>query len=1043
MAAPATTRLIVLASLGLSLSSSIGAQAPIADRLPLTPDPKMDPLGKECLGRITPALLESGGRFTAKVRKAYADWCWADLRHDLLMKNQPVDPDALAEVESDPVLKDAVSIAVYPPDPSILQNYAEIRAKLGPAFTKKYRNLSIAVALARRIKGVESDPNVEVGRENQRPVWAYVPLNRPANEAEKQFIAHIADFMHSKGCSALELYNSDGLRHELADFCSDNNVNQKYLSEIGKNPTFGERIKNAMVANGQRPAARTSQPDCITWLKHVASLYESNPSSVPPGMTWPLFSLTATPWPLLMPLSHSVPLDEANYLWETYQGLHGDDRYHTYGPYRDDLTEMPDELLPSRWFWNAVPDQIVHGGECMPISLATIDLYASLGKPSGSACQPGHANLVSFGNEIGTWKADIEQDFAGGARVTQSQWFFDDPARGDLNFQGVFGWPGAEYHLGLAVAMNLGLTSYLDTRIAGRIYDLIPMPDRAKYGRKLLDSSLEENPFNPEIWYRLATLSENIKSSVALIQSVIDHNPKQLVDGVRCAPLGVFVASGKSGPANDDMSKYWSVLQEVLTRKTILVQGAPQDEQSTYQAYKFMKAIPGLDPGELSRFTHRFVEVQSKDQEAKEVQFDQSLANSGEPFGCLRMGQRYLDGDGVARDEAKAHDYFLQAARQGEPSAASELESVNILMPTDGIEVIASSTYSSTQDVKHLLDGSGMTGGVHDNSVPAATMWQTADNPPATPPTNGLPPSPAWVRFNFPQARTFDAVEIWNHNQANLTDRGFKKFKIYGSPDGAHWSTLTRNAVLPRAGGTPYEPGVTVPTLSSGRLLKSVIIAADTTDGNYGSVDYGLSAVRFVSRPIFQAVPAYEIQVHVSDQYGNDQAGSHLIDGSGMIGEFHDNNGSAATMWTTKENPPATLPAPLLPRSPGWARFNFATPRFFDAIRVWNGNQANQTNRGFKWMQIYGTSDGINWFILTTTDFVQLPQSTGAALSAGTTFFNVSPERPIRSVVIEALPEKGNYGGNCYALSAVRFILPDSVPTIAANTERSTVQASK
>jgi TPR repeat protein len=812
----------------------------------------------------------------------------------------------------------------------------------------------------------------------------------------------------------------------------------KFIAEIARSVQFGERIKNAMIVLGQRPPARDPVPSSTEWLKHLISIYESASPTVPASdgqtMPWPLFPMATAPWPLLMPLSHSIPMREANYIWEAYKGDHGADRYHTYGPYRDPLTAMPDMLLPSRWFWNAFPDQIVHGGVCIQISKHTVDLYAALCKPAVGAAQPGHANLISYLNEGGTWKADIEQDFAGGAPVTYAQWFFDDEPQKQLHFRELFGWPAAEYHLGLAVGMNLGVSSYLDTRIASRIFQILPETEKQTLGSKLLEGAIQENPFNPEPWYLLATEASDAKHSLALLTAARAHNATSLLDGLPSPSLANFMASGRTSPAAKDMEDYWRNLEQTLARFTLLANGAPKDEAGMRDSYNFLKAVPGLDPGELSSFTRRFVGFQRSEVIASEVEYDQKLADQHDPNGCMRMGQRYSDGDGVLRDEVKAREYFIEAAQQGEPAAAFGLESINIPLSNDGVEVIPSSTYSPNQDVHHLIDGAGMTGGVHDNNGSAFTMWQTIDNPPATAPAPGLEPSPAWVRFNFAQQRTFDAIEIWNHNQATLTDRGFRKFKIYGSVDGKSWYLMSKkDAELPRASGTPYDPSVTVKTASSGRLLKSVIIAAAATDGNFGTGDYGLSAVRFVVRPVSSSVPSYQIQVHASSQYGDNQDVKHLIDGAGMNGEFHDNSGPASTMWQSRENPKPSAPAPLLPRSPAWVRFNFSMPRYVEAFKIWNHNQANLTNRGFKHARIYGTSDGVEWFLLTSADTIQVPKATGASLSAATTFFNVSPERPLRSVVIAAEPEDGNYGSNCYGLSAVRFIVPSQSEEVQAD----------
>ena len=141
-----------------------------------------------------------------------------------------------------------------------------------------------------------------------------------------------------------------------------------------------------MILLGQRPNARDPKPDTESWLRYLVSIYEATPSSVPTVdgkvKSWPLFPLSEAPWPLLMPLAHAVPLSEAEYIGKGYQGEHGPDRFHTYGPFRDDAKAMPYELQPSRWFWDAWPDRIVHGGECVSISIGTVDFYCSLGKPA-------------------------------------------------------------------------------------------------------------------------------------------------------------------------------------------------------------------------------------------------------------------------------------------------------------------------------------------------------------------------------------------------------------------------------------------------------------------------------------------------------------------------------------------------------------------------------------------------------------------------------------------------------------------------------------
>jgi alpha-mannosidase len=166
---------------------------------------------------------------------------------------------------------------------------------------------------------------------------------------------------------------------------------------------------------------------------------------------------------------------------------------------------------------------------------------------------------------------------------------------------------------------------------------------------------------------------------------------------------------------------------------------------------------------------------------------------------------------------------------------------------TNVITLTASSQFGSQQMAKHLVDGSGLQGGVHDNNGSAKTMWHSVERPAPSRAAKGLPASPAWVRFDFAPPQKFDSIHIWNHNQANNTDRGFRKTRILGSSDGTTWFALTTPEVieLPRASGSPGLEAFLITNAAKTRALKSVVIAAETKDGNYGSDYFGLSAVSF------------------------------------------------------------------------------------------------------------------------------------------------------------------------------------------------------
>ena len=65
-----------------------------------------------------------------------------------------------------------------------------------------------------------------------------------------------------------------------------------------------------------------------------------------------------------------------------------------------------------------------------------------------------------------------------------------------------------------------------------------------------------------------------------------------------------------------------------------------------------------------------------KQTDAKVLKSNQELADKGDAYGLLRMGERYRDGDGVPKDLAKAKDYLTKAAAAGSPTADADLKNL-------------------------------------------------------------------------------------------------------------------------------------------------------------------------------------------------------------------------------------------------------------------------------------------------------------------------------------------------------------------------------
>ena len=125
----------------------------------------------------------------------------------------------------------------------------------------------------------------------------------------------IAEFMKSTHSSAIEIYEQAAKQQQLFGYLKSRNVNSNAVARLGQPKPLGHALKSAMIVLGQRPAKRQPRPDLATWLKYLANVYESSPALPKTAdkdpKRWPLFPMDKAPWPLLMPLSRPMPLDEA------------------------------------------------------------------------------------------------------------------------------------------------------------------------------------------------------------------------------------------------------------------------------------------------------------------------------------------------------------------------------------------------------------------------------------------------------------------------------------------------------------------------------------------------------------------------------------------------------------------------------------------------------------------------------------------------------------------------------------------------------------
>ena len=541
-------------------------------------------------------LRGNDGALKPAIHASYVEWAKREVLEQLKPESNPAFADALHEIESDPMLSDAVFTSVYPPDKSIFRNYAELRSNLGAKFERKYRSLVVAAAVVHRRGGVSKrdlSDDVVPDAEDLEVDSELPESDLPSKEeAPDELRSGIAEFMKSTHNSAIEIYEQPAKQQQLSSFLESRQVNSKVIAKLSQPKALGRALKSAMVAIGQRPAKRQPRPDIATWLKYLATVYESTPTFPKTAdkdpRHWPLFPIDKAPWPLLMPLARPMPLDEARYIYEKFEGMHGRDRYHTYGPYHKWEAQLRLELKPSPWHWVAWPDRIIHGGVCVTMSGIAVDTHRALCQPAVPAGQPHHSNLISYHFANGEWSAHIDQAFAGGPPVTHALWLFNDVRDGPARLTKKSD-AGAEYHLGLGAGMDAGPRSYIESRIAVHLYRALSKSERATIGAKLLKQATLVNPYNPEPWYLLAEQTTTATEGLPLARTLVARAGGGGLSRIGKEKKGKHKKGAQGAASEVAERQYWQTVAKFVVHSAVERHGAPTDPKEAEEVADFLK----------------------------------------------------------------------------------------------------------------------------------------------------------------------------------------------------------------------------------------------------------------------------------------------------------------------------------------------------------------------------------------------------------------------------------------------------------------------
>ncbi|MEN9361920.1 MAG: hypothetical protein RL095_3455 [Verrucomicrobiota bacterium] len=469
-------------------------------------------------------LVLQNGKVDEAAARAFVAAAEAQVLAELKAKNCEADPKFLALLRADRDLHAGTFAAVYPADGRIFQNLQQIWRELPPAAFQKYRHLALGASVLRREIGVgpiASPPgNLKHGMFND---WAaeaakaglspaeYLARYRSSTKGDQsaaltpEIHAAITAFKAQHSTPFNEIWRDAKLRSELS---------AKLKTEEKSVPAL---IYAWEVATGIRPAKRSEAPRVSDYIISLAQRLETPlelstlQDKKGQALKWPMFPVAQAPWPVLIGLGLTWPIDESRYVFDKLQGKHGDKRLHTYGPYRHPCLELTaDSLSEIPWAAAAWPSQIVTGGVCGTMATLAAGTYISLGVPMFKTGQPRHGNLLSYRcNPDGSYYARVEQSATAGPSGTYTEWPFGDRAHPRTAF--------AECHYGLALAMNKGLDSWMRSRIALDAFRSLPKAQQWSSGEKILAAAIQDNPFNAELWYELADAAPDAEARLKLL----------------------------------------------------------------------------------------------------------------------------------------------------------------------------------------------------------------------------------------------------------------------------------------------------------------------------------------------------------------------------------------------------------------------------------------------------------------------------------------------------------------------------------------------
>ena len=403
-------------------------------------------------------------------------------------------------------------------DPRIVKNVHEILAGLTEEVSEEYANMIFGIAMARRQYGVDT---IHIAANRYSRFFIPTPPTDKDIQKEniqKEYAQMTQTFMTQNGW---DVNQSVDHLDEILAYLNANGEHPKFSKDVTDAATYIQMIKK----NNGLIKPRNSYASVIDYINFIAQIQKE---TIPPFVAKDKSALDSAnifphdaPWPLLMPLAESRPLDEMEWIWNRFKDntVDASKRYRLYGNYRKPAESIAPYMARATHAKGSVEYINYVGGVCGTMSQIGRATLISLGVPSMGTGQPKHACITRYTtSKDHKYLTRLDQAITTLYNSTPDWSFFEDDSFRMLAPEVSYG----EYQMGLSLAMNSPLQEYLDSRTLVRMA-------KSKTGdekKVLLKQAMDASIYNAEAIYdRFDAMGRDFNTTKTLVDELLSKLP--------------------------------------------------------------------------------------------------------------------------------------------------------------------------------------------------------------------------------------------------------------------------------------------------------------------------------------------------------------------------------------------------------------------------------------------------------------------------------------------------------------------------------------